>query len=204
MSAPVVRAVLAALLLTLPLAGCMSQAVLPAVTDAADATDGTIIVGQVRLDPPLADGEQHFGHNVIGTGKLENSVVLLTSEEAVSRDPGPPSFHEAKDAINARLGETFVLKAPPHAFNITGGVIYLELTTDRMDGAYLPGRLRVPISPGDKALYIGTLVFHRNDFFEITRVEIRDEFTAADRLYRKQVTGGPVLRKALLKKIPAH
>ncbi|MFP5441183.1 MAG: hypothetical protein ACLGHJ_06805 [Gammaproteobacteria bacterium] len=189
-----------ALLPPLVLAGCMSG--MPEVTDAALAGDGTILVGKIRLEPPLAEGEQQFARNIVGEGRLVNGVVLLTSTEETTREPVQPRMSEMKDAISAKLGELFVLKAPPHAFNVTGGMITLEMTTNGADYAFLPGRLQAPIKAGDKAVYVGTLVFHRDDFFEITRVEIRDEFAAAERAYRKQVSGAPALRKALWKKLP--
>ncbi|MFZ5724653.1 MAG: hypothetical protein ACOY33_13460 [Pseudomonadota bacterium] len=191
-------AVLAA---TFALSGCLGNMVLQDVTDATLAAGSTILVGKVRLEPPLAKDEQYFAGNVVGEGRLVNSVVLLTSTEEVSRPPEQPRIRDLQDSINAKFDQTFFLKAAQQPFNITGGMVSLEIS-NRADYAYLPGRLQVPIRNGDKAVYIGTLVFHRDDFFEITRVEIRDEFAAAEREYKKQVRGAPPLRKALLKKIP--
>ena len=50
-----------------------------------------------------------------------------------------------------------------------------------------------------KAIYVGTLRLHRDEFHTITKVEVRDEYAGALAEFRKRFAGEPAPRKALLK-----
>jgi hypothetical protein len=67
-----------------------------------------------------------------------------------------------------------------------------------MSGARFPGKLRVALKPGDRAVYIGTLRYYRDEFFEITRVAVVDEYGAANAEFANKFGSGVPLRKALM------
>jgi hypothetical protein len=75
-------------------------------------------------------------------------------------------------------------------------MVFLEVGSG-MSRARFPGGLKVALKPGDRAVYIGTLRYHRDEFFEITKVSIVDEYGAAQAEFRKKFGGVP-LRKALM------
>jgi hypothetical protein len=56
------------------------------------------------------------------------------------------------------------------------------------------------VRPGDKAIYVGTLRLYRDEFHEVTKAELRDDYGAATAEFRKRFAGEPLPRKALLKR----
>jgi hypothetical protein len=63
-----------------------------------------------------------------------------------------------------------------------------------------PAPLELDIRDADRAVYIGTLRLHRDEFHEVTRAEIRDDYGKATAEYRKRFPGAPLPRKALLRR----
>jgi hypothetical protein len=65
----------------------------------------------------------------------------------------------------------------------------------------LPGPIEFDIHPADKAIYVGTLRLHRDEFHEVTKAEIYDHFDAAFTDFAKKFGPGLPLRRALLKPV---
>src|SRR5260370_12104864 len=61
----------------------------------------------------------------------------------------------------------------------------------------IPGGVRYDIRPGDKAIYVGTLLLHRDEFNEVTKVVVIDEYTPAAAEFKKRFGPGTELRKAI-------
>jgi len=64
-----------------------------------------------------------------------------------------------------------------------------------------PGPIEFDIRPGDRAIYVGTLRLHRDEFHEVTRAEVHDHFSAAHAEFTRKFGAGLALRKALLNPI---
>jgi hypothetical protein len=182
------------LLLALALAGCAPAARVAVDSEQAVGSGETIVVGRVELVPPLRKGEQRL--RGIGTGSYENRIILLTDEHKreLKQEPG---FSDFAGRIEATLGSHFFVQSRSAPFYIVGGVVFLEVGPG-MSRAYFPGGLRVALKPGDRAVYIGTLRYHRNEFFEITQAEVVDEYGAASVEFTKKFGGGVPLRKTLM------
>ncbi len=60
-----------------------------------------------------------------------------------------------------------------------------------------PIRYRLDVKPEDRAIYIGTLRFHRDEFGSVTKVELLDQYEQAMDDYRSRFGNGPRPRKAL-------
>jgi hypothetical protein len=58
--------------------------------------------------------------------------------------------------------------------------------------------LRATLRPGDKAVYIGTIRYHRDEFFTISRIQIVDDYGHANAEFKKKFGSKHSLRKALL------
>ena len=123
---------------------------------------------------------------------------LLTDEQKRPL-PADPRIADYADRIEAKLGSHFFVRSRGAPFYILGGIVFLDIGRG-MNRALFPGGLRVPIQPGDRAVYIGTLRYHRNEFFEITRMTVVDEYVAAYTEFRKKFGDGVRLRKALMTK----
>jgi hypothetical protein len=182
------------LLTALALAGCVPSALAP--VSSADGVGGgeTIIVGRVELVPPLRKGEQRL--TAMGTGSYQNLMLLLTGE----RDrplPTDPKIADYADRIEAPLGSHFFVRTRSAPFYIHGGIVFLDMGSS-MNRAHFPGGIRVALKEGDRAVYIGTLRYHRNEFFDITDVQVVDEYAAANAEYSKKFGNGVALRKALM------
>ena len=183
-----------ALLLALALAGCMPAPRVPVDSGHAVGSGETIVVGRVELVPPLRKGEQRL--RGIGTGTYENRIFLLIDERERALQPDQATSDFA-GRIEATLGSHFFVRSRSAPFYILGGVLVLEVGRGS-SGARFPGGLRVPLKPGDRAVYIGTLRYHRDEFFEITRVAVVDEYGAANAEFTRKFGSGVPLRKALM------
>lgn len=184
--------------LLLPLAAVALSACqygMPVVNSPADVAPGKIVlVGKVVLDPPLERGEQSLG---AGEKSQENLINLLTSAEQEMIDPENLRYRDYKTAIKAPLGKEFFVIAPYSQANITGAMLYLNAG----DNTYFPGGWRYAASAGDKAIYLGTIRYHRNDFYEIVGREIVDEYSKANAEFMKKFGTSMKLKKALLRPV---
>ena len=156
----------------------------------------TVLVGRVELVPPLGEHEQRL--RGIMSGKFENKMFMMAEPEyrELTEEPGMGDF---KGRIDAPFGEEFFVKSSREPFYFIAGMMYLQLGHNTMpDLAYFPGGFKVDIRPDDKAIYIGTLRYHRNVFFETTNIEVIDEFTRVNAEFIKQFGEAHKLRKALM------
>jgi hypothetical protein len=173
------------------MAGCASRV---AVDDlSAVATQEVIVVGRIELTPPLTDEDQIL--HGIGTGKFKNKVFVITSEEWYDKQGG---IEPGDDAFEATLGEPFYIKGPNKPFYFLTSVIYTEVSSKgAMRNVNLPGGVKIDLRNKDKAVYIGTIRYTRNEYFDITRAEINDDYDRANAAFKKKFGAKYNLRKAL-------
>lgn len=191
---PVVLIVLGAAC-TLALAGARK----PVSSFAKVGNTEAVVVGRVELVPPLHEHDQRI--KGIGTGRFKNKMFLMVDKEyrELTEEPGRRDF---KGRIDASFGEEFIVRSSNEPFFIIAGMIYLSLGDGPPDPAYFPGGFKVEIDHDDKAVYIGTIRYHRNDFFEVERVEIADDYERVKAEFEREFGKEHPLRKSLL--IPAR
>jgi hypothetical protein len=155
----------------------------------------TVVVGRVELVPPLHEHDQRI--RGIGTGRFKNKMFMIVDEEyqELTEEPGRGDF---KGRIDASFGEEFIVRSSNEPFFIIAGMMYLSLGHGLPDQAYFPGGLKADIRPSDKAVYIGTIRYHRNDFFEVTETEIIDDYERVNGQFMKEFGNEHPLRKSLL------
>jgi hypothetical protein len=184
-----------ALLLLGALGACVGPAREP--VDSLSGLNGgeTVVVGRIELVPPLRKNEQKL--KGLGTGNFENKIILIADEQnrALTDEPGMSDYAGRIEAI---LGKNFFVRSDSKPFYILGGMMYLDLGGREMNRAYFPGGLKVSIKPGDKAVYVGTVRYHRNEFFEITKAAVIDDYDRANAEFKKKFGAKYPLRKALL------
>jgi hypothetical protein len=189
------RRFLQAALLGAAVAGCAPAPRAPLTSLDALSRDEIVLVGRVELVPPLRKGEQKIRGMVVGD--FENRLYLMIDEKPrpLSRDPRVADY---AGRIEAPIGSTFFVRSKGAPFYVNGGVLFLEIGGSGMERVYFPGGLHVAVKPGDRAVYIGTLRYHRDEFFEITRVTVADDYREASAEFGTKFGSREVLRKALM------
>jgi hypothetical protein len=168
--------------------------------------DSVVVVGRLELRPPLRPNEQQL--------KMGTFDPFDTADRF--RDRGFLYFGRSADTpaekgdfvMNPHLGELYFLRVPKNTPYLLGGYIMAQyvtrMTSPRsmtVDDARIeiPGGVRYDIRPGDRAIYVGTLVLHRDDFNEVTKAVILDDYAAAAAAFRQRFGQGTELRKAILR-----
>ncbi len=155
----------------------------------------TVVVGRVELVPPLHEHDQRI--RGIGSRKFKNKMFMMVDDEYWELTE-EPRIRDFKGRIDASFGEEFIVRSSNEPFYIIAGMMYLSLGHGMPDQAYFPGGLEAHIKPGDKAVYIGTIRYHRNEFFEVTGSEIIDDYKRVNTEFKKTFGEEYPLRKALL------
>ena len=165
--------------------------------------DAVLLVGKIEIVPRVRPEEQTFraGWDVFNKRRHHiGRAILFMSDQ--------PRYQERTgDALNPPLEETYFLTVPRSRRFMVKGSVTMELVaravTARqsvMDHTELlfPGPIELDIRPADKAIYVGTLQLHRDEFHEVTRAEVHDHFRAAYADFTKKFGADLPLRKALL------
>jgi hypothetical protein len=169
-------------------------------------TNETVVVGKIVFDPPMPLNKQVLTD--IGSDVYRNMMWFICKDELKKPEDKNlwPISPEFEGKIEASMGETFFVASPNKPFYIIAGLIYMEIysvsngrsTTTYYNSAIFPGSFLIDIKPGDKAVYIGTIKYHRDNFYNLTRVEIIDEYDHEMAQFRRRF-GTMKLRKALIR-----
>jgi hypothetical protein len=186
------------LLLIGALSGCAGPAREP-LDSLSELQDGeTLVVGRVELVPALRKEEQRI--KGLNSGAFENKLFLII-DETFRVLTGRPQVADFNGRIEAVLGKDFFVRSKTKPFFILGGMLYLDVGGSEMNRAYFPGGMNAAIKPTDKAVYIGTLQYHRNEFFEVSKVVIVDDYDRVNAEFKKKFGVRLSLRKALLTQV---
>ena len=189
--------------LSLLLAGCVSVSENVGSLGEVGA-DAVLVVGKIEIVPPIRPEEQKYraGVDLFDTKRhFIGRAILFMSDK--------PEFQERTDvALNPPLEETFFVRLPADRRYMVKGSVTMELVARAvsarqsvMDRAELmfPAPALIDIRPGDRAVYIGTLRLHRDEFHEVTKVELLDHYAAASTEFHRKFPGSLPPRKALLR-----
>jgi len=154
------------------------------------------IVGRVELVPPLQKSDQNI-RAISPFYDFENTVYLLVDDKPRTFDK-EPGMWDMQGHIATRFGETFFKRLPARAHYISLAMIFMQLGKYRpTEKVYLPGQLAIAVAPGDHAVYIGTIRYHRTPFFEVERIEVVDEWERARDEFVERFGDARRLRKGL-------
>jgi hypothetical protein len=188
---------------TLVAAGCVS------VSEGVDNmkeldTDSVLVVGKIEVVPPIKPEEQSYKANDPFNSKRHfmGRAVMFMSDK--------PDYREhTGHALNPPLEQVYFVKVPrSQRYMVKGSVTMAfamrvvsrrQAVTEQTELLF-PAPAELDIRPSDKAIYIGTLRLHRDEFHEVTRAEVRDEFVAANAEFKKKFGAEVTLRKALMRK----
>ena len=153
-----------------------------------------LVVGRIKLTPPLEKREQILS---MTSSRFRNHVLLfLAAQEPVLGDK-PYVVVDKHDMIKVPFGELVFVACPRRSFSVVQGQIYMKYDTPPFDKALLPQGVRVEVHPEDRAVYIGTIEYRRDEFFKIIGIGVEDEFREAEAAYRSLFGAEVPLRKSL-------
>jgi hypothetical protein len=166
--------------------------------------DSVLVVGKIEIVPPIKPEEQTYKATDPFNSKrhfIGRAVMFMSDKPKYAEHTGY--------VLNPPLEQTYFVKVPrAQRYMVKGSVTMAfamrvvsrrEAVTEQTELMF-PAPAELDIRPGDKAIYIGTLRLHRDEFHEVTRAEVRDDFAAASADFKKKFGGQVSLRKALLKK----
>lgn len=142
------------------------------------------VVGKVELIPPLRPEEQDL--KTVGSGRLKNRVYVFLSDRFI--DMQNLGMGGGKHAALVDFGKPFTVKRRSSIpLYYSGGMAWMQSaasysgymnrrTTVQTDHLYLPSPYTFAVEPADKAIYIGTWRYHRNEFNQIKKIEYVDEY----------------------------
>jgi hypothetical protein len=183
----------ATLCCALVIAGCATPR--KAVSSLAElGSDEAVLVGRIEMVPPLQKGEQKL--QGLFVEDMRNRAYFMTDDHW-REVQGEPSISDYRGHVGEEFGKTFSVAIPMKPIYVLKGIMYLHFTNNRWEQAWLPAGLKVDVQPGDKAVYMGTVRYHRNEFMDITKVEVIDDFDREKAGFAKKFGARNVLRKKL-------
>lgn len=187
------------LVLCLALQACALPRPLPPATDLKTQASEVIVIGKIELVPPInGEFEQRRYWNVIGEERMLNHVLMATGGEYRPVKISAFDGWEFRNSLEAEWGVPFMVKAPRQRTFLNGAVTYLDVR--HQERLWFPGGYYFDVPDNARAVYIGTLRYHRNDFNRITKVEVVDE--RKDIAAALKTAGGSLqVRPALLKRV---
>lgn len=153
-----------------------------------------VVVGRIELVPPLAGSEQEL--NTATSGRFRGKAHALIAERQFDLDDLPMSA--GKHSVFFEFGKYFYARLPRASqLYYSGSVVLMRSTVAGVGNAgrtvaidhsqlKLPGRLKYTLVAGDRAVYIGTLRYHRDDYNAITKVELLNDFDQASREFAQR------------------
>lgn len=150
------------------------------------ANDEILIVGKIMLNPPLRENEQKLSWSARDAFKDKAFVITGDKYRGFDEVDGFSMRHLAQ----VDIGKTFFYREDlSDRLIYSGAYIQTELYSDqsRRDGKiYLPGGLQFALNKGHRAIYIGTIKYHRDEYSAITKTEIIDEFNEANKDFKEK------------------
>lgn len=166
--------------------------------------DSVLVVGKIEIVPPIKPEEQSYKANDPFNHKRHfmGRAVMFMSDRPEHRE-------HTGHALNPPLEQTYFVKVPRSQRYMVKGSVTMhfalrvvsrrQAVSDQVELLF-PAPVELDIRSSDKAIYIGTLRLHRDEFHEVTRAEVRDDFAAASADFKKKFGAGATLRKALIRK----
>lgn len=150
--------------------------------------DEVVLVGRIELIPPLEDFEQNL--KTIGSKRYKNMAMFVIGDQII--DIESPRLRDGKYADGVALGEDFYLRRKRREALIYSGSLILTQSAlvghgrragIDMERIILPGGLQYDIQSSDKAVYIGTIRYHRDDYNAITKIDVINDFKEANKTF---------------------
>lgn len=166
--------------------------------------DHVLLVGRIDLIPPLRADEQKIRVGRVDPfdteGKLRHRAVFFLADALGSER------RQTGSVMNPALGEWFVVALPRSKRFVADAAVFMAYeprlqgrrqATVETSQLVLPALFAFDLRPTDQAVYIGSWRVWRDEFNQVTRLEIDDESAAAHAALTRHVDTRVALRTAL-------
>ena len=182
---------------------------LPSLNNASELMDNEIVlVGRIELVPPLEKVEEAT-MSVKKENRKANAVFFIG--QIPIENLSMPGMDAVKSAAAIDLGKDFYIRVPRSEkliysgtttlAKITGGIVIGDNATITSDSLVLPGGISFKVDKHDRALYFGTIRYHRDDYNAITNVKVIDKFSSTQKMFVKKFGDTLKLKRAKLEQI---
>ena len=167
--------------------------------------DTVILVGKIEMLPKVEVKEEDIQLGTFDPFNVRdiyrNRAILHLSDKATATEP-------TNEAFNPRLDETYFFRVPKDKRYLVYGSVFTYYkvavinkyqTESHTNEIVIPAPIELDIKPTDKAIYVGTWRYHRDEFNEVNKAEIIDQYTTALAEFRKKFGADATLRKSLAK-----
>jgi hypothetical protein len=169
--------------------------------------DEVLVVGKVVYDPPMTNETQEI--IMLGGDALRYKTWLIcgTKLRKIAEAAINPSSPDLEGAIETVQDETFYTVNRNYPIYFIAGLFYKKAITTSCGyncwntyygGVFVPGSFYIDIKPEDKAVYVGTIKYTRDNFWNIKRIQIIDDYNKTMPEFRAKFPGME-LRKALIR-----
>ena len=181
---------------------CATMKMMPDAASAQAADGKLIVVGKFELNPPLAKVEKESGKkgflNTYNPADYVNTVYFSATPQAAEKIDQSMMTPQWNNTLHATFDETYFKESDAQKTYINAGMTYVDAIS--MDKAWLPGFMSFTPPANAKAVYIGTVRYTRDDFWNITKVQVIDEYKSAKTEFEKRFGKAVRLEKALLRR----
>ena len=164
-----------------------------------------VLVGRIELVPPLSPEEQEL--KTLTSDRFQGKAAGLFSDQAFDLDN--LGMTASTHAILLELGEEFYARQPKTSEIIYSGSVIITRSAVAGYGGYqgrdvtidhrqlnLPGGIKYTVKPDDRAVYVGTIRYHRDDYNAITKIEVIDDYQRVNKEFTDKFGTGLKLRHA--------
>ena len=149
--------------------------------------------------PPLHEEEQRFTFDSRYREDIYRGSAVLLYDNQKRLLKKRPKRRDYRNHLAVPIGKTFFVEADNEPFFVIWCEVPMNADPQNWTTLYLPAGFEVPMEPGDRAVYIGTLIYYRNRFMDIEKVELVDDFRLAEIEFVERFGRGIKLKKALLR-----
>lgn len=164
------------------------------------SSDQVLVVGAIELIRPLVENEQLLTSK--GTPHFKNKAYILLDKESYDLNNIPVMAANKATGV-VTVGKIFFLPVNKgQTLRYSGGVIVMNdealfrgttvggvfgiwnlVSTDHFT---LPGGLKFNLAKSDKAVYIGTIQYYRDEFNAVTKIKIKDDYAQASAEFKRK------------------
>lgn len=184
------------------MAGCVPPSAIKPVDNLSQIDNGkVIVVGKIELVPELEPDEQVLGSSY---EEYRNRALVITDTEL--RQPADElGLGALTRRIDAPMGDNFFVSHEAEPFFILRSWVIMnaEIKVVSPNYVHVPGNapllgiFGIDVQPDDRAIYIGTIRYHRDTFFGTEQVEVIDNYQQAEAEFASKFGDQLELRKSL-------